>query len=501
MDYDIVLTKVNEVYLRVSCEAAISMELYEYCSFYATNYRYSPLYKKKKWNGKIYLYSYITNLIYGGLVHYIKKFAQENNYTLYIDKSLIDKTPFTLENAKQFISTLNIPFEVRDYQLESFVKSIKNKKLLLLSNTSSGKSLVIYLIIRYLQLHHKKGLLIVPSLNLISQMYNDFSSYGYDSAKYCHKIYSGQEKLSSKFLNISTYQSLANIVTNKSTLDKSYFEQFDFVIVDECHQGETKSITGILSSCINAEYRIGTTGTLKNTNINTLTLVGLFGPIYQATTTQFLIDNKYISDFRIKCLTLKYDEVTAKQTIKFNYTQEFEFLISNVKRNVFIRNLALSLTGVTLVLFQYVEKHGKLLYDMIKNSNSNCNVYYISGEIDSDERERIRNICLNETNAIIVASYGVYSTGVNIPTIENIIFASPSKSRIRVLQSIGRMLRLSENKKIATLYDIADDLRYKKHVNFTLKHFLERLKIYNTEKFNYQIYNFEFNNNDEHTRK
>lgn len=490
---DIAVYKINEVHIKVNCDKDIAMELYDYFSFYAEGFKFSPLYKKKRWDGKIHLFSYITKLIYVGLIDHIKDFAQERNYSIEIDNELQSIPEFSVQDATDFIATLNLPFQLRDYQLTSFINAIKHKRLLLHSNTSSGKSLVIYLIIRYLQQFNKKGLLIVPSLNLVSQMYSDFKTYGYDVESFCHQIYSGQDKITNKFLCISTYQSLATITTNRSELDKSYFEQFDFVIVDEAHQGETKSITGILSSCINAKYRIGTTGTLKNTKINTLTLIGLFGTIYQATTTQKLIESKHISDFRIKCLNLKYNEEISKIAKKWTYMQEIEFLVTNEKRNNFIKNLALSLPGTTLILFQRVEQQGKYLFKIIADNCKDRNAYYISGEISGDMREQIRKICLEENNAIIVASYGVYSTGTNIPTIENIIFASPSKSRIRVLQSIGRMLRLHKNKSIATLYDIADDMRYKDHDNFTLTHFLERLKIYNSEKFKYKIYNLEVN--------
>lgn len=488
---DIILYKVNDVHMKVECESSIAMELYDYFSFYADNFKFSPLYRKGYWDGKIFLFSYKTKLLYAGLVDYVKLFAKERAYSIEVDGDLETTNEFSIHEAKQFIATLNLPFEPREYQLQSFVRAIRNKRMLLKSNTSSGKSFVIYLIIRYLQTFNKRGLLIVPSLNLVSQMYSDFISYNYAAEQFCHQIYSGQEKISNKFLFISTYQSLATITNNRSELDKSYFEQFDFVIVDEAHQGETKSITGILSSCINAKYRLGTTGTLKNTKINTLTLVGLFGPVYEATTTQKLIQDKHISDFRIKCINLKYNQLVSKQIVSYDYNQELEYLISNERRNNFIKNLAISLTGTTLVLFQRVEKQGKYLYNIIKNSCGDRNVYYISGEVSGDDREQIRQLCLQETNAIIVASFGVYAQGANIPTIENIIFASPSKSRIRVIQSIGRMLRLHENKTMATLYDIGDDLRYKNHINFTLRHFLERLKIYNTEQFNYKIYNVE----------
>jgi superfamily II DNA or RNA helicase len=137
-----------------------------------------------------------------------------------------------------------------------------------------------------------------------------------------------------------------------------------------------------------------------------------------------------------------------------------------------------------------VEKHGEILYNMIKDTKNigNRKVFFVHGGVDTDEREEIRRIMEIENDAIIVASFGTFSTGISIRNLHNIIFAMPTKSSIRTLQSIGRGLRQSEGKEIATLYDIADDMRYKKHMNYTLSHFVERTKIYNNEKFPFKIY-------------
>jgi len=166
-----------------------------------------------------------------------------------------------------------------------------------------------------------------------------------------------------------------------------------------------------------------------------------------------------------------------------------DFIVRHEKRNNFITNLALDLDGNSLVLFQYVEKHGKPLYDLIKNkAHSKRKVFYVSGETGVDVREEIRRITEGEKNAIIVASLGTFSTGINIRNLHNIIFASPSKSQIKILQSIGRGLRRSEDGRTTRLYDLADDLSWKARKNYTLTHAGERIKIYTREKFNYKIY-------------
>jgi superfamily II DNA or RNA helicase len=485
--YDLVVEKINECYLKIECEKAISQELYSYFSFRVPGFQFVPAYKNKLWDGFIRLYSIRDNTLYCGLLSYIKVFCNERNYSLKIDPKLSITHEFSITEANQFIEQLGVPFEKRDYQLDAFVNSIRNKKQLILSPTASGKSFIIYLIVRKIQeLNFKKGLLIVPTTSLCHQMFTDFESYGYDSEKYCHIIYSGKEKQSDKFFFISTWQSLYK-------LPPEYFEQFDFVIGDECHLFKAKSLTYIMTNLINAEYRIGCTGTLDGSHTNKLVLEGLFGNVFKSTTTKELMDKNLLSNFTIKCLTLKHDENVCQRlkSEKWDYQKEIEYIVLNNQRNNFIKNLVLSLKGNSLILFQFVEKHGKILYDMINKESGTKKIFFIYGKTDVEIRESVRTIMENEKDCIIVASTQIFSTGINIKNLHNIIFSSPSKSRIRTLQSIGRVLRKSENKEIATLYDISDDLRSGKHINFTLKHFISRLKLYDEEKFNYKLYNIQ----------
>jgi superfamily II DNA or RNA helicase len=334
---------------------------------------------------------------------------------------------------------------------------------------------------------HKKGLLIVPTTSLVEQMYSDFESYGYDAETNCHRQYAGKDKVTKKFLTITTWQSIY-------TLPQEYFEQFDFVLGDEAHQFKAKSLTTIMTGLNRAKYRIGCTGTLDGTQTHKLVLEGLFGPVYHTITTKELIDNKHLADFKIKCLILKYPEATCKMAKDWDYNAEMDYIVGNAQRNLFIKNLTLSLKGNSLVLFQYVDKHGKGLYDLIKDESGKRKVFFVYGGTDVEVRESIRAITEKENDAIIIASYGTFSTGINIRNLHNVIFASPSKSRVRNLQSIGRGLRKGDNKDEATLFDIADDFRIGKFANYTLKHFVERVKIYDEEKFEYKFYNIELKN-------
>ena len=481
---NITLHRKNEAYIQFECDKGIAQEMSEYFTFYVPGYQFTPAYKSRMWDGKIRLADLRSFTIYRGLIPYIQKFCDERDYKLSIDSDLLVTQNFSGIEATEFISTLNLPFAVREYQWKSFLHAVRNKRVLLLSPTASGKSLILYLIIRYLQQEYKRGLLIVPTTSLVEQMYKDFESYGYDSEEYCHRQYSGKEKHTKKFLTITTWQS---IYKN----DADYFEQFDFVLGDEAHQFKAKSLTTILSGCINSDYRIGCTGTLDGTQTHRLVLEGLFGPVYKATTTKELMDNDHLAKFKIKCLILKYSESICKQSRDWSYNDEINYIILNKSRNEFIKNLTLSLEGNTLVLFQFVEKHGKDLYELILSSAKKRKVFFVFGGTDVEVRESVRSITEKESDAIIVASYGTFSTGVNIRNLHNILFASPSKSRIRNLQSIGRGLRIGDNKKEAILFDISDDMRVGKHTNYTLKHFIERVKIYDEEKFNYKFYNIE----------
>jgi superfamily II DNA or RNA helicase len=482
--FDLILHKKNEAYIQFECDRGIAQELSDYFTFFVPGHQFTPAFKSRIWDGKIRLTDLRSFTIYHGLVPYIEIFCKERDYTLEIDSDVSVTQNFSLVEAKEFVDTLKLPHEIRDYQLKSFVQAIRNKRMLLLSPTASGKSLVLYCIIRYLQIANERGLLIVPTTSLVEQMYKDFEDYGYDSEQYCHRQYSGKDKHTNKFLTITTWQS---IYKNPG----EYFEQFDFVLGDEAHQFKAKSLTTILSGCVNAKYRIGTTGTLDGTQTHKLVLEGLFGPVYKATSTADLIDKGQLASFKIKCLILKHPESVCKMARSWDYNQELEYIVMNTARNNFIRNLALSLNGNTLILFQFVEKHGKSLYANIKEHAKNRHVFFVFGGTDVEIRESVRAITEKERDAIIVASYGTFSTGVNIRNLHNIIFASPSKSRIRNLQSIGRGLRIGDNKDEAVLFDISDDFRIGKYTNYTLKHFVDRVRIYDDEKFKYKFYNIE----------
>lgn len=462
------------------------MELSDYFTFTVPNAKFMPSVRNKMWDGKIRLFNPAARTIYKGLVSQIRKFCEDREYELVVEDGVEDTNDISIPELEEFLGQAK--YKPRDYQLRAVAHALRNNRALILSPTASGKSFIIYCILRYLlELEGcRKALLIVPTVSLVHQMDTDFLEYSseHSTVNDTLKITAGQEKSSSTAkVFISTWQSIYK-------MPKQWFEQFDVVIGDEAHLFKADSLTNIMNKMPHCKYRYGLTGTLDGTLTNRLVLEGLFGPVMRVIHTKELIENKTLADFRIKCLVLKYGENVCKQNVKMAYKDEINFLISNERRNKFIKNLTISREGNTLLLFQMVDKHGKVLYDMIKGSvDDGRHVFFVHGGIDATDREQIRAITEKENNAIIVASYGTFSTGINIRNLHNVIFASPSKSRVRTLQSIGRGLRKGENKSSATLYDIADNLSYKSYNNHTLKHFAIRIKMYNEEEFNYKLYN------------
>lgn len=482
---DVVVEKLNNVYLRVNAEDSIIKEMAEFFTFTPPNSRFAPEVKKKHWDGKIRLLSLKTRQIYVGLERYIREFCRLNAYTYEYEE---EKDVFPVD-TKNLSKSLSLPVETRDYQHIASSVGLTKKRTVLVSPTASGKSLIIYLMVRHLlNTGKRRGLLIVPTVNLVNQMHSDFKEYsvnnGWDVDKHCQKIHQGQSKIPDSDLIISTWQSIYE-------MPKNYFAQFDFIIGDEAHTFAAKSLTAIMKKLVKCDVRIGTTGTLSDAKVNRLVLEGLFGPVFKVISTKKLMDRKQLSQLNIKTIVLKYPEEVRRKNKNLSYHDEMDFLVGYESRNRFISNLAVSLEGNTLVLFNYVKKHGLGLYEQILAKSNGKKVFLIHGGVEGEEREQVRQVVNNEKNAIVVASYGTFSTGVNIPNLHNVIFASPTKSKIRTLQSIGRSLRLGKEKTEARLFDIADDLRIAEHTNHTLKHYEHRVKIYIEEQFSFSTVSLE----------
>ena len=476
------ISKKNEVYLILNnISPSTAQELTEFFTFEVPGAKFMPMYRNRMWDGKIRLFSPGTGQIYVGLLSYIKKYCKQNNIEYTIEEDVENDRDIILSDVRNFVRSLKPKskgksLKIRDYQLEAVQHAISKNRVLLVSPTASGKSLIIYVLVRYYHMMGLKTLILVPTTSLVEQMYSDFEDYGWSPGTYCQKIYQGHDKKITKDVAISTWQSIYK-------MPKKYFENFGCVIGDEAHLFKAKSLTGIMTKLHQCKYRYGLTGTLDGTQTHQLVLEGLFGSVDNVVTTKELIDKKTLANLKIKCVVLKHPPIREKMT----YAEELEYLVTNNTRNQFIIDLCRNISGNTLCLFQLVEKHGKILYEEISKIAKDRKVFFVYGVVDSLERERIREIVENEKDAIIIASFGTFSTGINIRNLHNIVFASPSKSKIRVLQSIGRGLRASKSKMGVLVFDIADDISYRERRNFTLNHFSERINIYNEQQFNYEI--------------
>lgn len=491
--------KIDEVYMKVIADPGTLQEVSEFFSFKPPNYQFNPRYKARVWDGYIRLISPFKPFLYIGLLDLLKQFCEIREYELELDEDLGPEDNVPDDIGYQIAKEVNCAYKPRDYQNEYIVNAIRNKRSLSLSPTSSGKSLMIYLIMQnYYQAFQYRTLIIVPTISLVHQMAGDFEEYGCDP-EMIYKIQGGVEKNTDKPVVISTWQSLQN-------LPQEWFDQFRVVVGDEAHLFTGKSLSGIMEKCIYAPYRFGFTGTISSeSKTHQLVLQGLFGSIKKIVSTKDLIDDGTVANFKIKCIVLNYPteikKAFRKEIRTFNkesgpksklkkFPAEREFIVNNHKRNLFIRNLVWSLEGQNnLILFELVDKHGKILEPMLRKEGRE--LHFIHGSTSGEERERIRHLIENdkEKKHDILASSGVFSTGVSLKRLDNLILANAGKSEIRSLQSIGRTLRKGNGADEATLYDIADDLSEGTYRNYTLDHFRKRIEVYSTEQFPFKIFN------------
>ena len=463
--------KLDEVFMRVHCDDGLARDLYDFFSFTVPGAKFMPSYKNRYWDGKVRLFSIKTNKIYIGLLPYVDEFCRERGFNFEGIQDVIGEKNtehLGVQTLEPWLHDLKLPFEPRDYQIDAFNTAIKYGRQLLLSPTASGKSLIIYLLARY---YNKKTIIIVPTTSLVEQMAKDFIDYGYDE-DIC-KIYSGQPVFDAP-ITITTWQSFAKA-------PKDVMQSFDVVVGDEAHLFKAQTLKGILEKMKTTAIRIGTTGTLDGSECHRLQLEGMFGPVKKVITSSQLMEEGTIAQISIQCVILRH----TKQK-KMTYQEEMDYLCSNEERNKFITNLVSSLKGNTLVLFQYVEKHGEVLYPMLDGRVKD--LHYVYGGTDTEDRETVRELVEKSNDSVILASYGTFSTGINIKRIDNVVFASPSKSKIRNLQSIGRGLRKTDGKDSMRLFDISDDLQCD---NFTLRHLKERINTYNEENFPYELKQFD----------
>lgn len=522
-----IIKKLNESYLKIDCELDEARFISDYFTFTPKNYWFMKK-NRPNWNGKIKLFNLTSCTLPIGCLDKLISLLKTNNYNFTLDESCkkysiecSDELLRTFINDKlkidiNYLSEIGkLNLEQLEYQIDATIETFENNKLIILLPTGAGKSFAQFLVANY-GLHKglKKVLLIVPTVNLVNQMENDFLDYGKsipDYHKYIHKIYSGQEKSANTPITISTWQSLSSIIKT----NKEWLSQFEIILVDEVHSAETgKELSDIISSAKNAKIKLGMTGTLSGDKINKEQVESLFGEARRIKDrnsnkdidTNLLIEKGILTDYEINMIVFKYPEdhvkefkqelnkinksfkdrfpdgVPKKDLQKAKYDYEMEWLKGNKLRTKKLLSFVKATKGNTLVLFKNVE-YGEYLAELM-DKYSGKNVYLVHGKVDKDEREKIRKIVNEEENCVICASTQIFALGINIPSLSYLIFAQGSKGRIKVLQAIGRLLRRFKGKSLSKFIDVVDDITGK---NFSYNHALVRLDLYQKEKSKYTI--------------
>lgn len=498
---DIKIEVLNAVYMKITTERGIEMELHDYFAFRAKNWQFHPKVKAKIWDGFIRLYNLKDKTMYFGLLHLLEEFCEERGYDIEYGKFVRYGEEVDDNYVVELAESLDCPLIPHDYQIKYIKDAIRDGRSLNLSPTSSGKSLLQYLIARYyIKAHDTRVLIVVPRTQLTVQMRNDFVEYNCDPSM-----------VGMMGDGVKTDPQTKIVVTTWHTLIKmpqSFFDTFGTILGDEAHNFESKTLTDIMHKLPECYFRHGFTGTISTeSKVHRLTLEGLFGRVRKYISTTEMIDKGVAADFKIKAIVLNYppedkkvyrkiiktvaDEAkTKKKKGNVKYPAEKTFIKEHEGRNIFIRNLVWSLKDQNnLILFDDVESHGKILAELLEKEGRQ--VFFIHGGISVKERERIKKLIETNPEKIydIVASSGTMSTGVSIKRLDNAIFASGTKGEVKTLQSIGRLLRKGNGSDDTTLYDIGDRLTNNDdNPNYAYDHFLRRIDIYNNEEFDYKIY-------------
>lgn len=498
---DIIISKINETFIKVICsDDGIEQDLQERFSFEIPNRKFHPLVKARRWDGIIRLYNKLQKRMYAGLLLKLLQFASKRKYSIHLDESVQDLIPnetISMELIQECVEKWSpknekgeelVPYE---YQYEALHYMLNMNRSIGLLATSAGKSLVIALLLRFYleveELQDRSFIVVVPSIMLVNQLYDDLATYfpDLDISTLCQKITGKYEKRIHKPIVISTWQSLKNI----DELDPSV------IICDEAHTVEAKVLSNILERVPNCKIRHGLTGTLKDAEESILSVEGLLGPAKRIVTSKELIEEGKATNVKVKIVMLDYSLPTKtmyhdrmnelnknkKSNGAKRYHEEVEFINEIPSRRKFIQNMLQGLKGNSIALFDRVEGYGVPLYEEMKNRHENT--FIISGDVDEGRRDEIKHLLDGINDGIVYATSNIMSTGVSIKNLHNMVFLGSTKSKIRVLQSIGRLMRLHESKDEAYLYDIVDMLDLNDKENMTMKHIESRLSHYITAGF------------------
>lgn len=485
---ELIVEKINNVDLRVKCDMGQKMELKAFSSFYAPAYQYHPKFKMRIWDGKVSYFDVRNNTLPIGLLPELFKFAKKFNYNIKLDFDINELKPEEVSDSflEEFYAKLFESTEIkpRDYQHAAIKSALNNRRGVIQAATGAGKSLIIYSLIRFLMAEGKKVILVVPSVSLVNQMYSDFVDYGWLKAyEYVEKLYSGEKPTFGKEVLITTYQSLMK-------RPPAFFEKYEAIINDEAHSVKSVELQKIAKKCINAETRIGLTGTMPKELSDKYNIQGMLGPVIYNVKSKTLIDKGHLSKIKVVNTFLQYPEAIKQLGKRRSYHDEIRLIEETPERNNIFKYLFTKIPDGqnSIILADRLEHIDSIAKYIEENVDDKYTLYVINGSVKPTDRELIRKKIETEKNIILVATYGTVSTGINIKRIHNVILASSSKSEIRVLQSIGRGLRTHANKEGVIIFDLIDDFSYEnKNGNLTknhvYKHWDERYKYYKEQEF------------------
>lgn len=496
---DIKLDFYDYSHVIVNAKPSIMFELYEHFSFFAEGYQFHPKFKYGTWDGKIHLLErtqQTQGVLPYGLVPALVKYATQSGTSISISPDISPKFDLTWEDFETWVNSKKYYSGAAEitpywYQLNAVYQSLTKKRRILNLPTSAGKSLIQAMLTKYtIENSDFSVLILVPTTQLVSQMKEDLVDYRLFKPNEIAEIRSGAPKQKNERVVISTWQSAIK-------KPKEWFDKFGMFLCDEMHLAVGKSISTIIKKLTFCEFKIGLSGSLRDGKANLMQYVGLFGGIYNPVSTAQLMEAGQVTKLKINSIFLKYPEKVSKAMNGVDYASEIKFITKLKQRTDWIARLTNTLTSRNenaFVMFKHIE-HGKEIFEKLKEMGHQ-KVYYVSGEIDTETRNKLKQVAENETGVVIIASYGVFSTGISVKNLHHVILAHPVKSKVIVLQTIGRVLRKHATKSVATVWDVVDDMsmtvdrngiKVRKNVNYALKHGIERIERYVSEKFDYTM--------------
>jgi superfamily II DNA or RNA helicase len=464
------------------------------------------LFKKKGWDGEI-KFLYKNTFIPVGLWGEVQRMAK--TYKIDVQLGGMDDIflPVEFDEFKSWIDDFFKGAEKppRDYQIDAAFKIIRYRYSVQELATNAGKTLIAFMAMGYLLSKGmaSKFLMIVPNATLVMQAVEDFQEYeSHRTEKVGLKIqmmYSGAEqKRHETNVLIGTFHSLVK-------KEQDFLEGFDCACVDETHQAHTSSIRTIMSKCNGLKFRFGMTGTLGDPEIaDYFTIQSVIGPLVNKVSADFLFKNNYATPVEIRVIRMNYKDDGSRALLAEKlrkrmeddpikiYNEEKEMVLSSLDRLYFICDMIAKTSKNSLVLFQSVQEgYGRKIFDRIREITNDKEVFYVDGEIDNELREEYKHRMKTGNNKILIASFKTFSTGISISNLHNVFLVESYKSEFVVRQSIGRMMRLHDDKETAIIIDFVDDFSWKSKLNYMMKHSEERIKIYRGEKFPYKVMNID----------